>query len=413
MKKVISMLLAVVMLLSIFALTACDDKNSDEVTITFANFNASGGHEKDLDAMYEEFKKVYPNITVKIETMGFDDYFTAMQTRVAGGTAPDCYELNIENFASYSSKGKLAEVTGVDLTQINDTALSAFNVNGKQYGLPGCFSNVLLFYNKDLFDKAGQSYPTKDWTWDDVQVASEAIRKLSPDTYGIMAPLTYNEFFKVVAQFGGSLLNSDKTQFTINTEANLKAAEMMVNRVTKSNVQPTEAQLGGMGDWDLFQAGRLGMLPTGIWAFQSFAENCKFEWDIAVEPGQTQKATHFFSNAYVVNVDSKQQEAARTWINFLASSKESAKIRIDSGWDLPAIKDKTVLDSYLKLTPPANRQAVFDSLDYLVVPPVIEEYALMSDTITKYLSQASKGEITAKEALDKAQADCVAKIKLK
>lgn len=38
---------------------------------------------------------------------------------------------------------------------INPAALSAFNMDGKQYGLPGSFSNVVLIYNKDLFDKAG------------------------------------------------------------------------------------------------------------------------------------------------------------------------------------------------------------------------------------------------------------------
>ena len=41
------------------------------------------------------------------------------------------------------------------------------------------------------------------------------------------------------------------------------------------------------------------------------------------------------------------------------------------------------------MTPPDNRQAVFDSLDYLVVPPVIEDYALMSDIIGQKLSAAA------------------------
>lgn len=63
--------------------------------------------------MYEAFHEEYPNITVEIETIGFDDYFTQMQTRVAGGTAPDCYELNIENFSAYANKGVLAEITDV------------------------------------------------------------------------------------------------------------------------------------------------------------------------------------------------------------------------------------------------------------------------------------------------------------
>ena len=147
------------------------ETTEEAVEITYANFNASGGNEETLQKMYEAFHEEYPNITVNIETIGYDDYFTQMQTRVAGGTAPDCYELNIENFAAYANKGVLAELTGIDTSGYNATALNAFSVNGKQYGVPGNFSNVVLIYNKDLFDQAGVAYPTDDWTWDDAMEA--------------------------------------------------------------------------------------------------------------------------------------------------------------------------------------------------------------------------------------------------
>ena len=388
------------------------ETTEEAVEITYANFNASGGNEETLQKMYEAFHEEYPNITVNIETIGYDDYFTQMQTRVAGGTAPDCYELNIENFAAYANKGVLAELTGIDTSGYNATALNAFSVNGKQYGVPGNFSNVVLIYNKDLFDQAGVSYPTDDWTWDDAMEACEKISALGDDIYGIYQPITFNEFFKVAAQYGGGVLNADKTEFTINSEENLKAATMMISKVTDTNVQPTEAQMGGMGDWDLFESGRLGMIPTGIWAFNTFADACDFNWDICVEPGGTQKATHFFSNALVVNADSDKKEAAATWINWLASSDTSAQMRIDAGWDLPAISNEEVLSGYLKLTPPENRQAVFDSLNYLTVAPIIEDDSLMSDIITGKLSLAASGEITVQEALDQAQEECSAQISL-
>ena len=219
--SLLAVVLAVAMLGSVCAFAAGED--AEEVTITYANFNASGGNEETLQKMYEAFHEEYPNITVEIETIASADYFTTMQTRVAGGTAPDCYELNIENFAAYANNGALEEITGVDLSGLDDTALSAFTVDGKQYGLPGNFSNVLLFYNKDLFDQAGVDYPTADWTQDDLQAAAEAIRALGDDIFGYYQPLTYNEFYKVAAQFGGSLLNEDKTEFTINAPENVAA----------------------------------------------------------------------------------------------------------------------------------------------------------------------------------------------
>ena len=385
---------------------------AEPVTITYCNFNASGGNEETLQRMYEAFHEEYPNITVEIETIAMDDYFTQMQTRVAGGTAPDCYELNIENFASYANKGVLAEITDVDLSSLDETALSAFNVDGKQYGLPGNFSNVVLVYNKDLFDQANLEYPTSDWTQEDVQAAAEAIHALGDDIYGYYQPLTYNEFYKACAQFGGSLLNEDKTEFTINSPENVAAAQMMADRVLVTNVQPTAEQMGGMGDWDLFMSGRLGMIPTGIWAFNTFTEGCDFAWDIAIEPGAVQKATHFFSNACVINAQSENKEAAATWITWLTSSPEAAALRIEAGWDLPAINDEATLAAYLDITPPDNRQAVFDSLDYLVTPPVIEDYALMSDIIGQALAAAAAGTMSVEDALNQAQSQCEAQISL-
>lgn len=386
--------------------------SAEPVTITYCNFNSSGGNEETLAKMVAAFEAENPNIKVKVETIGYDDYFTQMQTRVAGGTAPDCYELNIENFAAYANKGLLAPISGVDVSGLNATALGAFNVGGTQYGLPESFSNVVLIYNKDLFDRAGVGYPTADWTQEDLQTAAEAIRALDDNIFGIWQPITYNEVFKVVAQYGGSLLNADKTAFIINSPENIKAVQTLVDRVLVSNVQPNSVQQGGMGDWDMFMSGRLGMIPTGIWAFQTFTENCDFAWDIAVEPGSTQKATHFFSNCVVINPESKNQEAAAAWLAWLTSSTASADIRLEAGWDLPALSDMNALAKYLEITPPDNREAVFDSLNYLIMPPVIEDYALMSDIIGNYLSLASEGKMTVTDALNAAQADCEAQIKL-
>ena len=164
--------------------TVSNSSKSDEpITITYANFNASGGNEETLNKMYEAFHEAYPNITVQIETIAMDDYFTTMQTRIAGGTGPDCFEMNIENFGTYASQGILDDLSGADTEGINQTALQAFQYDGTQYGIPENFSTVVLVYNKDLFDQAGIGYPDDSWTRDDVDAAAKKIRALGDDIY--------------------------------------------------------------------------------------------------------------------------------------------------------------------------------------------------------------------------------------
>ncbi|RED65017.1 ABC transporter substrate-binding protein [Cohnella lupini] len=390
----------------------------ENVTVKFGNFSGAGDTAKYLTQMQEAFEKEHPNIKIEIETIAYGDYFTQMQTRVAAGQAPDAYELNYENFVSYAKKGVLLDInpffeaTQFDKSTLNQQALNAFSADGTQYGMPGSFSNVLLIYNKELFAEANAELPTNDWTWKEFDDAAAKIRALDKNTFGVFQPIQFHEFYKLVQQNDGSLLNADKTAFTVNSPENVETLQRLVDRVLKSNVMPTQAQLSGVGDWDLFKAGRLGMIVTGVWAFSDFMQNVKFEWDVAVEPGNKKKATHFFSNGLVINKDSKVAEAAFEWIKFLSSSKEAAKIRVDAGWELPAVTYPDVLEAYLKTTPPANRQAVFDSLEFLVTPPVIEQFTEMADILGIHLTAASEGAKSAQEALDDAQKELTDKIKL-
>ncbi|MHA6481109.1 ABC transporter substrate-binding protein [Paenibacillus sp. strain BS8-2] len=393
------------------------DKGSEKgnVTIKFANFSGAGDAAPALEKMKAKFEELNPHIKVEIETIGFGEYFTQMQTRVAAGTAPDAYELNFENFFSYAKKGVLKDLNEFDIDRsvIYEQALNAFQENGVQYGMPASFSNVVLIYNKDLFDKANVSYPTSDWTWKEMDEAAVKIRALGDDIFGISQGVHFFEFFKAVQQNGGSLLNEDGTAFTVDTPENVETLKHMADRINVSNVMASEAQMSGVGDWELFKGERLGMLLTGVWAFPDFVQNVKFNWDIAVEPGNKKKATHFFANGYVINKESKEAQAAFEWVNFMSSSKEAAQIRLDANWELPAVTYPEVQEGYLKITPPDNREAVFESLEYLITPPVIEQFGEMNDILTQHLTKAGQGAVTAEQALADAQRELEEKIKLK
>lgn len=391
---------------------------AQHVTINFLNFSSSGDNEVHLEAMKEIFEAQNPDIKVNIETIGYNDYFVRLMTTVVGGNTPDAFELNFENFSAYASKGtvlplgELMAQTGFDPSVSDANALAAFQVDGVQYGLPFSFSNVIVLYNKDLFDRAGVEYPTSDWTWAEQLEAAKKIRALGDDIFGIFQPIQFHEFYKVVRQNGGSLLNEDGTAFTINLPQNVETLQYMVDRVQLHNVMPTEEQLSGMGDWDLFAAGRLGMLVTGSWAFPYMMENCDFDWDIAVEPGNTAKATHFFANGLVIGRGTKHPEAAFRWIEFLSTSREAAEIRVKAGWELPAVTHTDIMEMYAATTPPENKAAVFESLQYLVTPPVVEQFAELSDIIGRYLGEARDGFMSPQEALDAAQMEVEARIAL-
>lgn len=397
---------------AILALTACSqgsatntgtaaDASAGATTITYMNFSANGGHEKDLQAIADAFHQENPDLTVKIETVPYDSYFTKLQTAVAGDTAGDAFELNYENFVTYAANGSLAELKGIDVGEYRTSLVDAFAVEGKQYGLPESFSNVVLFYNRDLFKAKGIQEPTADWTWVDEQNAAEALTDAANGTWGDYQPITFHEFYKALAQTGGKFMSDDGKKTAFNSAEGVKAAAWLIGKSGKT--MPTEADGAGIPDFDSkqFRAGKLAMWHSGIWMFDGL-KDAEFDWDIVVEPGDSTKASAMFTNGAVVNAQSPNIDAATRWIAYLTSSEAMSGIRLASSWELPPVSDDGVFASYLDKGEPANRRAVLDSLDKTVLPPVIESQQEMQDILTQELTAAAAGRKTVEEAVSDA-----------
>ncbi len=375
---------------------------AEDVTITYSNFISAGGNEKNLEAIVDAFEKENKGITVEVKTLPYADYFTALQTDLAGGTVADVFDIEFANYAAYQKSGVLAPLEGVDTSAYQASLADAYATDGTQYALPSSFSNVVLFYNADLFDAAGLDYPTADWTWADEKAAAEKLTDTDAGVWGDYQPISYHEFYKAVAQAGGEFLKADGT-LGFNSPEGIAAAKWLVEK--SGTTMPTAEQGAGTPDFDskLFADGKLAMWHSGIWMFGGLAD-AGIAWDIAVEPGDTQHASALFSNAVGVSAGTKNKEAATKFAEFLTSSKTTVDTRLKAGWELPPIADEAALSAYLDITPPANRQAVFDSLDEVALAPSIGDgQAEMQDIVTEELTEAAAGRKTVEEALTDAE----------
>lgn len=372
------------------------------VTITYTNFISAGGNEDNLQKIVDAFEAENTGITVEVTTLPYADYFTALQTDLAGGTSSDVFDIEFANYAAYQQSGVLAPLEGVDTSAYQTSLADAYATDGTQYALPSSFSNVVLFYNTDLFDAAGLEYPTPDWTWADEKAAAEKLTDTAAGVWGDYQPISYHEFYKAVAQAGGEFLTADG-KLGFNSPEGIAAAEWLVGK--SGTTMPTAEQGAGTPDFDsgLFAGGKLAMWHSGIWMFGTLAD-ASIGWDIAVEPGDTQHASALFSNAVAVSAGTKNKEAATKFAEFLTSSKTTVDTRLEAGWELPPIADETALSAYLDITPPTNRQAVFDSLEEVALAPSIGDgQAEMQDIVTEELTEAAAGRKTVEQALTDAE----------
>ena len=388
------------------ALSGCSADSADEsgpVTITYTNFISNDGNEENLQTIVDAFEKENPDITVEITTLPYADYGTALQTDLAAGTVSDVFDIEYANYAQYQANGVLAELPVENPEAYRQSLLEAYQTDGTQYALPSSFSTVVLYYNADLFDAAGLDYPTSDWTWSDEQAAAEKLTDAAAGVWGDHQPVSFYEFYKTLAQNGGEFLDDSGTKVAFNSPEGVEAAQWLVGK--SGTVMPTIEQGQGTPDFDtnLFKDGKLAMLHTGIWVFGAVAD-VPFGWDIAVEPGNTEQASAVFSNAVGVSSASEHTEAAAKFAEFLTSSDVMVQTRLDSGWELPPISDEAQLATYLEQGDPANRQAVFDSLDGIALPPVVAEgQQEMQDIMTEELVEAQAGRKTVEEALSSAE----------
>jgi multiple sugar transport system substrate-binding protein len=395
-------IIALLFLLIVMSLTAT--MAQDDVTIRYFTFSAAPDHLEDLDTIIAAFNEANPNITIEVSTAPFADYFTLLQADVVSGDAPDVFELNYESFVTYAANDTLLNV-GDYLSgdaPYYPRALEAFQYDGEQLALPETFSTVLLFYNADLFDQAGLDYPTAEWTWTDAISAAESITALGDDVWGLFSPAQFWEFYKKAAQNGEcNFFNDDMTESTVNSPACVETLETMIGFMD-SGIMPTQAQMSGVSDSELFLSGNLGMIVTGIWMFDAFAD-ADFAWDVQIEPAINQHAHHFFANGVAVSAGTDHPQEAALWSEFLTASEVAATVRVESSWELPALDEPEYFESYLTKTPPDNREAVFMALESPVTPPVIERQNEMQDAVNALITQAVDGELTAQEALDQAK----------
>ncbi|MDQ6421010.1 sugar ABC transporter substrate-binding protein [Paenibacillus sp. LHD-117] len=425
----IGLLLTAMMMVTVIA--ACSNNNegsatnagkegvgSDQkdVTIKFMTYTASGGQEETIEAMIKLFEEANPGIKVDLQVMAYSDYFTKLNTVIGGGSAaPDVFEVGYEGFASYASKDVLLDLTpfieadaSFDPGVFKKLAYDAFQYEGKQYGVSESFSNVVLYYNKDLFDAAGLDYPAADWTWEDELAAAKKLTDAAQGVWGTYAPLQFWEFYKTIAQNGGGIWSADGKTATVNSKENVEALEWMIAKASEHKVSPAlNDDTFNQPDADLnaFLAGKLGMLRGGIWNFGRF-KDAPFQWDIALEPGNTNKGHHFFADGLVASKSSKNGEAAWKFIKFISSDPAAVALRIEKGWSVPAVADEAVMKAYYEQTPPASKQVVSEALDSLVLPPVgaiPDQWNELTGAVGEELEKAKLGQIDAQTALDNAQ----------
>jgi len=239
----------------------------------------------------DAFTKANPNITITLkEYKAGNDYDTQMIADLAAGVAPDLYVIkNLNNLFTYQDGKQLMDVSDVAAGYDSKTSgLPLYQVGGKTWAIPYRQDSWYLYYEKDMFDKAGVAIPDGKWTWDDYAAAAAKLSKGlgGGDVYGAYLHRWQStvQSFATAQTPGASILSGDVTYMkpfydrTVamqNTGAQVKFATSSTNSLTyQSQFGKQKAAMLIMGSW--YVASYLASADKG--------DAIKFNWGVAPVP---------------------------------------------------------------------------------------------------------------------------------
>jgi multiple sugar transport system substrate-binding protein len=300
--------------------------------ITFATWG-SLDEKKVNELIIAEFEKDYPGTKVNLEYIP-DGYIQKIETEFMGGTAPDVIYGHPHYFANWASKGLLMDLDpyfekdyeyfynkDVFTTSLYD----AFMWNGKHVATINGSDTFLLFYNKDMFDKAGVAYPDDTWTWDDFVAAGQKLTILEGDNkqYGFTVSSWPVAAYPFIYSFGGSLFDdmNNPKKVTFDNPNTVAALQFYQDLVYKYQIAPTVQDTQTFGG--SFDTGKVAMDITGMWAVVSRKNITDFKWDVANLPlakGQPRKTIAFYAG-YALYKDTKNPDLAWEFAKYMQGDK--------------------------------------------------------------------------------------------
>ncbi len=292
------------------------------------------------------FQGAEPNIKVSwLHTP--DTYSEKMLAMVAAGTPPDTAFIRNQDFTTYSRSGLLLDITdmmkadqviGAPDYFIEPQEAERATYQGKWYGIGACWTGSHIYYNADIFTKAGIEPPSNDpekaWKWDDfVSVAKQLTVDVNGkhpgesgfdannvDRWGVYWDTWWMELLGPIESNGGKYIDPNTGLLTLDKPETFEAIQRIADLNLVHKVAPNSAVLTqlGMSNTQMLETGKLAMAIDGSWALSWM---CKIQPTLgtAVLPKINQPATGLQSHLHSAFAGSKHPEAAWRWVRFLAT----------------------------------------------------------------------------------------------
>ena len=312
-------------------LIGCGQKDEAKV-LTFSTWEGTGEQFfTDINEINAEYKKVNPNVTIKIEKIPNTEYDTTMKIRNTAKQLPDIFA--IRNKHMYSYRDAVHDLSDLNASKIN-TFAEPYKIDGKVIGLPMYGFNEYVYYRKSVFNKLGLEAPQ---TWNEflnvVQVLNNS-GELIPLAIGgkdLWTTYPYGQFVPYLVENGDDILNQMGDMNTPFSEGtSVYNGYQKVNELFK--LKPAGENPLGYGwsqEKNMFLSGKAAMIAVGQWFYKDFMKDASEEekndlgmFLMPVRDTKDDKFRYFVTGEVFLGVpkSSKHEKEAKEFIDWFFAS---------------------------------------------------------------------------------------------
>ncbi|WP_338722737.1 sugar ABC transporter substrate-binding protein [Devosia sp. XK-2] len=358
------------------------------------------------DTFSKEFDEANDDIVVEYRYIPFDELVNETLRAFATGNAPDIVSFDNPDFALFSSRGAMLDITDrvanseiIGKAEYFQGPLNSVTWDGKLYGVPKYTDTIGIFYNKDLMAAAGLTEPPT--TWAEVAEYAEKLTDPANNVYGVTFSARAGEegtfqFLPIIQMSGG---DANK----VNTEG---AAEVLDLWKTIIDNGWASRDVLSLGQWDstgVFNSGNAAMAVSGPWEIDRMLEDADFDWGVALLPtitegGERSSALGGFN--WGIMASTQHPDEAFRLLEYYVSQED--RLFPEFG-NLPARGDIELPATGIEKKDAALK--VFqEQLQYAQPRGPHPEWQKISKAIYDAMQQALTGQMSAMDALNQAQA---------
>ncbi len=345
MRKFISILLACLMLIVMFAgcsanttdsqsgsNTASDSTDTDGITLKFIRIGNDAAEGNYWKGLIDKFNEANDGITVEYDEAAIGEAMeTKLNTAFAAGIGQDLIGHGIMSVAARAEAGQYMDITeyfnnweGKD--DIMPSVLANGTYNDRIYGLAYSTTPFVFAYRTDLFEQAGLDPNSPPETWDELKDYALKLTQKDGDKItvaGFAFPMTSGNFveFDIFAFGNGSLYYDDDGNPTINTPEKVEAFEFLTSFLDDVNIPYNSNEVNP------FLNGNAAMTVINNVALTPMLQNEEYAGKVAIAtpPNNGTEANFCGCNMLFIGGDCKNPDEAFKFIEAALSKEEVLK----------------------------------------------------------------------------------------